>query len=65
MESVPQQGRPAWLPAELYPFESRYLHVEDAWVHYVDEGRGPNAAVAARQPDLVLPLPRDHQGASK
>ena len=25
MESVPQQGRPAWLPAELYPCESRYL----------------------------------------
>jgi hypothetical protein len=28
------------LPAELYPFESRYLQVEGAWVHYVDEGSG-------------------------
>jgi haloalkane dehalogenase len=41
MESVPQQDRPTWLPAELYPFESRYLQVEGAWVHYVDEGSGP------------------------
>jgi hypothetical protein len=27
MESAPPQGRLAWLPAELYPFESRYLRV--------------------------------------
>jgi haloalkane dehalogenase len=41
MESVPKQDRPTWLPAELYPFESRYVQVEGAWVHYVDEGSGP------------------------
>jgi haloalkane dehalogenase len=41
MESVPQQDRPTWLPEELYPFESRYLQVEGARVHYVDEGSGP------------------------
>lgn len=36
-----ERDRPSWLPAELYPFESRYLCVEDACVHYVDEGSGP------------------------
>ena len=34
-------GRPAWLPEELYPFESRHVRVSDARVHYVDEGSGP------------------------
>lgn len=34
-------GRPAWLPEELYPFESRHVWVSDARVHYVDEGSGP------------------------
>jgi haloalkane dehalogenase len=32
---------PAWLPTELYPFESRYAEVGGARVHYVDEGSGP------------------------
>ena len=41
MESMSQQDRPSWLPTELYPFESRYLQVEGACVHYVDEGSGP------------------------
>lgn len=34
-------SRPAWLPEELYPFESRYARIGDARVHYVDEGAGP------------------------
>lgn len=34
-------ARPAWVPAELYPFESRYADVAGARVHYVDEGTGP------------------------
>ncbi|HZA09422.1 alpha/beta fold hydrolase [Mycobacterium sp.] len=33
--------RPAWLPVELYPFQDRYLDVDGARVHYVDEGSGP------------------------
>src|SRR5437879_3084576 len=33
--------RPAWLPPELFPFESRFVDVDGARVHYVDEGRGP------------------------
>ncbi len=32
---------PDWLSPELYPFESRYLEVGGAQLHYVDEGRGP------------------------
>jgi len=33
--------RPDWLSPELYPFESRYLEVNGARLHYVDEGQGP------------------------
>jgi haloalkane dehalogenase len=34
-------SRPAWLPENLYPFESRHLDVDGSRVHYVDEGSGP------------------------
>jgi haloalkane dehalogenase len=34
-------GRPAWVPDELYPFESHYADVSGTRVHYVDEGSGP------------------------
>jgi haloalkane dehalogenase len=33
--------RPAWIPQELYPFESRFASVAGARVHYVAEGSGP------------------------
>jgi haloalkane dehalogenase len=33
--------RPAWIPQDLYPFESRWADVAGARVHYVDEGSGP------------------------
>lgn len=32
---------PGWVPADLYPFESRYADIDGARVHYVDEGTGP------------------------
>jgi haloalkane dehalogenase len=32
---------PSWIPAELYPFRSRFADVARARVHYVDEGEGP------------------------
>ena len=33
--------RPAWVPDDLYPFESRFAEAGGARVHYVDEGEGP------------------------
>jgi haloalkane dehalogenase len=33
--------RPAWVPGDLYPFESHYADVAGSLVHYVDEGSGP------------------------
>jgi haloalkane dehalogenase len=36
-----RQPRPAWVPDDLYPFESRYADVAGSRVHYVDEGTGP------------------------
>jgi haloalkane dehalogenase len=36
-----QPARPAWVPDDLYPFESHYADVAGSRVHYVDEGSGP------------------------
>lgn len=33
--------RPAWVSDELFPFESHFLDVHGATVHYIDEGDGP------------------------
>jgi haloalkane dehalogenase len=33
--------RPEWLSADLYPFESRFVELGGATLHYVDEGSGP------------------------
>ena len=38
---APDQPRPAWLPQGLYPFESRFIEIAGARVHYLDEGEGP------------------------
>lgn len=32
---------PAWVPEDLYPFESHFAELDGARVHYVDEGSGP------------------------
>jgi haloalkane dehalogenase len=34
-------ARPAWVPEELYPFQSRYADVAGSLVHSLDEGAGP------------------------
>ena len=33
--------RPAWLTSQLFPFRSRFVDVDGAHLHYVDEGSGP------------------------
>jgi haloalkane dehalogenase len=33
--------RPAWVRQELFPFESHFVEVDGARVHYIDEGQGP------------------------
>src|SRR5437870_11992978 len=39
---APDQAlRPAWLTSDLFPFTSRFVEVDGARVHYVDEGSGP------------------------
>ena len=39
---APDQAlRPAWLTSDLFPFTSRFVEVDGARVHYVDEGNGP------------------------
>lgn len=37
----PEAKRPAWLTESIFPFESRFLTLANARVHYVDEGQGP------------------------
>jgi haloalkane dehalogenase len=34
-------NRPAWVPQDLYPFESRFAQIDGSSLHYVDEGDGP------------------------
>jgi haloalkane dehalogenase len=33
--------RPAWVSDELFPFQSHFVEVDGAQVHYIDEGQGP------------------------
>lgn len=33
--------RPAWVPADLYPFDDHWAEIDGHLVHYVDEGSGP------------------------
>lgn len=33
--------QPDWLDKKLYPFESKWITIEDHDLHYVDEGQGP------------------------
>ena len=54
---------PAWIPRELYPFESHFAHVNGARVHYVAEGDGPPLLLLHGNPtwsflyrDLILGL---------
>ena len=54
---------PAWIPRELYPFESHFAHVNGAHVHYVAEGDGPPLLLLHGNPtwsflyrDLILGL---------
>lgn len=56
---------PAWLPADLFPFEHRYVELDGHLVHYVDEGRGPTLLLLHGNPTWsflyrkLIPLLRD------
>lgn len=34
-------ARPAWLTRDIFPYESRFVEIDDHVIHYVAEGRGP------------------------
>ncbi len=34
-------ARPAWVPADLYPFDDHWAEIDEHLVHYLDEGSGP------------------------
>ena len=34
-------GRPEWVSAELFPYESRFLDLDGCRLQYIDEGQGP------------------------
>lgn len=40
-EAPGPRERPAWVPADLYPFEDHWAEIEGNLVHYLDEGSGP------------------------
>ena len=35
------EPRPAWIPETLFPFTSRFIEIDGARIHYIDEGAGP------------------------
>jgi haloalkane dehalogenase len=35
------EGRPSWVPTDLYPFASHFEDINGSRVHYLDEGAGP------------------------
>ena len=41
MSTDARSARPGWVPADLYPFDSRIARIDGHAVHYVDEGSGP------------------------
>ncbi len=51
-------GRPEWVSAALFPYESHFTDVEECRLHYIDEGD------VARQQDGTGPSPVawDHPG---
>ena len=46
----PTELRPAWVSDEEYPFESRYLTINNCCVHYIDEGAGPSILMLSGNP---------------
>src|SRR5690349_8197964 len=49
-ERPSKPARPAWVPDALFPFTSRWLDVEGAHMHYVDEGKGHPILMVAGTP---------------
>ena len=35
------RARPSWIAEEIFPFQSRFVSLGDARLHYIDEGKGP------------------------
>lgn len=61
--SRPAPARPAWLPFEEFPFESRFLDLDGHRIHHLDEGGGPTLLLIHAGPgwsfvyrDLILEL---------
>jgi haloalkane dehalogenase len=65
MSLVPPPSRPAWVPADAYPFEDHWAEIDGNVVHYVDEGEGPPILLLNGNPswsfgwrDVILGLRR-------
>jgi len=43
-------ARPPWLDPAAFPFHSRFCDLDDARMHYVDEGRGPTLLLVHGSP---------------
>jgi haloalkane dehalogenase len=63
-----ETARPPWVPERLYPFEDRYVEIDGARVHYVDEGSGPPLLLMHGNPtwsflyrDLIAGLRDSHR----
>jgi haloalkane dehalogenase len=50
LERVVSMGTPPWLDRAEYPFASRWVEIEGARMHYVDEGQGPTVLMVHGTP---------------
>lgn len=41
MSALSLSPRPDWISERLFPFTSRFVEIDDARLHYIDEGSGP------------------------
>jgi len=57
-----------WVDRALYPFDARYIEIDEARMHYVDEGEGPVVVMVHGTPtwsflyrELIRDLSRDYR----
>lgn len=43
--------QPEWLDKKLFPFESKWMEIENEYVHYIDEGSGPVLLIVHGTPE--------------
>jgi haloalkane dehalogenase len=46
-----KRSQPEWLDQKLFPFESKWVEIENEYIHYIDEGLGPVLLIVHGTPE--------------